>query len=106
MTTITLLDQFIISNKDGSKTAQELFEVHGLDYLYDTIYKEPIKTRGETTRYLFIIRLFPQQKGLPPAFQNRWNVIENQMYKKRGWAERRFKKNKDHILIFGGHVRP
>lgn len=92
MTTIKLIDQFIISN-DDSITAQELFEVSGLEYLYGTILQEPPKLYS--TRYLFILRHYSKK-------ENRWRVFENTSYQRKGWAQRKFQKNKEHILKYRG----
>lgn len=92
MTTIKLLDQFIISDKRGI-TAQELFEVDGLEYLYGTFLHEPPKLRS--TRYIFILRHYFKKTKI-------WSVFENKSYERKGWAQRRFQKNKEHILKYRG----
>jgi hypothetical protein len=88
--TIELIDQFIISD-EHIITAQELFKVDEWSHLFIGHLSHP--PRLKTVRYIFILRSYSKKT-------QKWVVFDIDIKKKRRWAQRKFDKNKEHILKY------
>ena len=90
---IELLDNFEIIREEGDHVAQDLIKMEDKIALYDHIFEENLSVKMK--RFFFILRWRPKGADF-------WIVWDFDIYKLEPYARRRFEKNKNHIIQYGG----